>query len=283
MSMPTSICSTCLSSLGDGDSAKLTETFSTFLCDILHFKAQILAETHQNICRKCYKTLIELKCFYNQLRDVEVYFENKSGVINKCTDSAIEEENDDMPYVENLECTVSIADESKLDPIVIDEDEDCCVIEDELPEKKPKLCDTPTGKRIVCLTCSKLFQSVSDLRSHEKTAHSVPIAIQKASPVFVQIPKISNCSEYKVGTETLGKPSQIPELIRQSCDACKQVLTTIQLPGNKQLCNNCDPNVKNKNVQILNENEKQNGSTNKARVFILKGFENNKDSPSPNI
>lgn len=281
--MPSSICSTCLSSLADGNGAKLTETFTTFLCDILHFKPHILAESHQNICRKCYKTLIELKCFYTQLRDVEIYFESKSGVTNKCTDSIIEEEVDDMPYVGNLECTVSIADESKLDPIVIDEDEDCCVIEDEPPEKKPKLCDTPTGKRIVCLTCSKLFQSVSDLRSHEKTAHSVPIAIQKASPVFVQIPKITNCSDYKVSTETPGKQSQSAELTKQSCDVCKQVLTTKRLPGSKKLCKNCDPNIKDKNEASLDGNEKQNGNTNKARIFILKSVENNTVSSSPNI
>ncbi|XP_055912424.1 zinc finger protein 39-like [Eupeodes corollae] len=189
MSSTSSLCLTCLSSLEEG--AKLTQTLRSFLCDILHFKAKLLKDSQKIICRKCYKTLIELKCFYTQLRDVEVYFESKTKVNNHSNDSmeaddgGVDDDDDDGPYISELECTVSMADESTLDPIVIDEDEECCVVDDDtIKQLKRKSEVTPAGRRFVCLTCSKLFSSFEELRSHEQT-HLGKSPIQKASPVFV--------------------------------------------------------------------------------------------------
>ncbi|XP_055845475.1 zinc finger protein 569-like isoform X2 [Episyrphus balteatus] len=183
-----SMCTTCLSNLDEG--AKLTEALIHFLRDILHFKAELLETSRKTICRKCYKTLIDLKCFYTQLRDVEVYFENKSKAVCNSKENDIEDEveddDDEPPYIGEMPCAVSMAeDESKLDPILIDEDEECSVIEDETPLKKQKTSDNATGKRFVCLTCSKLFMSIDDLRSHEKTAHSRQ-SIKNAKTVFLQ-------------------------------------------------------------------------------------------------
>lgn len=249
------ICPTCLSTPEKG--AKLTEVLKNFLCKVLHFKFQLLENSQQIICRVCYKTLIELKCFYSQLRDVETYLQ--SQIENISSDSKpnqiVNEIEENEPYLSGLECTVSIADEAELDPILIDENEDYTVAEDEKPKKKQKVTEKSSGKRYVCLTCSRFFGKVSELRRHEKTAHSSP-KLQNASPVFLPAsPHVSQTFTCLVCGKGFFNKIVLDAHIRQNhsanqkqstkplnffCEVCQRTFLSKALLRKHQCCFECE-------------------------------------------